>query len=198
MRDNPAMSRHSLARAIERRSFVRIHRSDVVDFTIDGYVLAATDELVLLQPVRDRLDLDGYDVIRVADITKVARVAAAKAALYVDALALKGQAPRVPAEISIESMSALLRTASSAYPLIVTHREKAGSGCEIGRNVQITDGRYALDEISVSGSFDRESRSFDIADITLVQFDGGYENTLATVAARRRELGAVRPHSTEN
>ena len=71
-----AMIRPALTRALAKRSFVTIHREKLVDFTIDGFVVAATDQLVLLQPVRERLDLDGYDVVRMVDITAVKRVSA--------------------------------------------------------------------------------------------------------------------------
>ena len=78
---------------MSNQAIVRIRRTDLVDSKIDGYVLAATEELALLQPIRDRLDLDGYDVLRVADITKLTRLTAKKAAFYETCLGLKGQSP---------------------------------------------------------------------------------------------------------
>lgn len=181
---NMSMHEGRLAR-IERKSIARAH--------IDAYIVAATEELVLLQPVRDRIDLDGYDVIRAADISRVS--ASPKSHFYEEALALKRMRPKKPKAVVLDDIKALLASLRVAYPLVVIHRERvAPDSCEIGRVRALSASTYRLSWISPTAVFEEDGRRFKLSDITMVQFDGAYENTLAAVAAERlvddRELGS--------
>ncbi len=162
---------------------VRIHRKPIDAMHLDAYVLAVSDELALLQPVRDRIDLDGYDVIRLADVSSV--TASPRASFYEEALALKRMRPTKPKQLSLDNMASLLKSVNEAYPLVVIHRESVTpDSCEIGRVRDISDRTYHLDWINPNASFEKDGRRFRLADITRIQFDGAYENALAMVARR--------------
>lgn len=165
---------------------VRIHRKAIERHHLDGYVIASTPRLLLLQPVRERLDLDGYDVVRAVDISRVSP--SPKAAFYEEALALKRIKPRKPRGIVLDDMKTLLASLQDRYPLVVIHRERrVPDECEVGRIRALTNTTYRLDWMTPTAEWEDDERVFKLADVTRVQFDGTYENTLADVAAARAQ-----------
>lgn len=170
-----------LRTAILDRRIVRIHRKELGEVPLDSFVLESSKDLVLLQPIRDRIDLDGYDVIRQKDISDL--TISPKEVYYGLALRCKRQAPRHPGGIELGTMSALLASAEQRFPLLVIHREKVEMGaCEIGRLAASSKRGYRLQWIDPQAQFEHDRRWFRYSDITLVQFGGAYENTLAQVA----------------
>lgn len=181
-------ARDFLASYVGASALIRLHREDLGVPLSDGYVLGMSTELVLLQPIRDRIDLDGYDVLRIADITKLSATPRPKATFYKEALAIKRQVPKLPKKILLNNMRSLLQSVNDNYPLIVIHRElMAPDSCEIGQISKIGSMRYRLHWINPMAVFEPDRRSYNLVDVTRVQFDGAYENTLATVAKRRED-----------
>lgn len=179
--------------AARSQTLVRIVRRDLPLPNIDGYVNKVGPALVLLQPVRDRIDLDGYDVIRVADITGVK--ASPRERYYTAALRLKGVHPAAPHPIDLSNMGSVLKMGMHHTPLLVIHREIAfPDECEIGRPRGVRANRYQLHWINPSAEFEVDDRVYKISDVTRVQFDGEYERTLALVSACRRRPQRGRRH----
>jgi hypothetical protein len=52
-------------------TLVQIARSRIEDHASVGYVIDVSDKLVLLHQVSDRIDLDGFEILRIRDITTV-------------------------------------------------------------------------------------------------------------------------------
>jgi hypothetical protein len=164
------------------------HPPDLVELGRDsmepvrGFVVGASSELLLLHTLSDRVDLDGYSAVRVHDVTAVQREFTKKP-FYLKALKLKGVIPTRPDGIDLSDVRTLMCSVEERYPLIVIHRERvlADEG-EIGR-IKLTSGdTYALRFISPTATWEDDDRTFRYADVTRVQFDGEYENTLALVA----------------
>jgi hypothetical protein len=61
---------HNLAQFQKDRSLVSIFRDQIDGQSTEGYILAASDELVVIQYVYD-FHLDGIKVLRMADISEI-------------------------------------------------------------------------------------------------------------------------------
>lgn len=179
------MSVSSVLRALKSaaagRAIVRVVRTVAAD-TIDGYVNKVSADLCLLQPVRDRIDFDGFDIVRVADISAV--LTSPKAGYYATALRLKGLHPASTHPIQIGSVREVLKSGCRHTPLLVIHREVvAANECEIGRPHTVTGGKYRLEWMNSLGQFEQDDEVYKVADVTRIQFEGEYERTLALVAS---------------
>lgn len=173
---------HSVSLRRRVGQLVRVHRKDIESSYLDAYLLDASESLVLLQVVTERIDFDGYDVVRCEDISRAVR--SPRAAYVEKALALKRLRPKKPKRIALESTAALLESVNAAHPLFVIHRErKAPDVCEVGQLVDVGPRSYRIRWISPDAVLETKPRRYDLGDVTRVQFDNGYEKTLAMVAA---------------
>jgi len=177
----------TLSEARRTGQLVRVRRDsiDPPDVYDAGYVLEISDALVLMQLVSDRLDLDGFDIVRTADITAW-DLDFPRRTVYQRALTAKGCTPGNPGRLELSSMRALLQSVQERYPLVVVHRERvAPDECEVGRVRLSTDATYALKWVSPDGQWEDDERHYQYGDITRVQFGNEYEQTLALIAGLR-------------
>ena len=161
---------------IERRHF------DARDRVSHGIPVAMTDTLVLYSLLSHQITLDGYEVVRVADITSCAAAYEHKA-FYSRALALKRLSPVHPPDLDLASMPALLVSAQRKFPLLTIHRELLYPGeCDIGRLKLTSNEAFAIHYIDPSARWRDEPGHYRFSDVTRVNFGGEYEATLALVA----------------
>lgn len=173
-----------VAAALSRNELVRVSRGgiDPSGLHSEGYLLDASDQFILLHRLSDRIDLDGYEVLRLKDVTKL-EIDFPRKRLFEKALKMKSISYRRPMGVQLTNTRALLSSVSNQYPLIVIERELRAPGeCEVGRIKLLTDEKYALKWLSPDSKWEDDPEVYDIADVTRVQFDGEYENTLALVA----------------
>jgi hypothetical protein len=162
---------------------VEISRDGLTQRPLRGFAVGASSQLVLLQFLSDRLDLDGYAAFPLRDVTALNREFPKKA-FCLKALELKRCRPEVPAGIDLSGLPALLRSIEQRYPLVVIQREKVvPDECEIGRIKMTSENTYALRWITPTATWADDDETYRYADITRVGFGGEYENTLALVAA---------------
>ena len=155
-----------------------------------GHVLDFSTELVLFHSLSDRIDLDGYDVLRLEDITSL-DLAFPRKWFYVRALELKRIAPKKPRGISLTNMRSLLQSIGENYPLVVIERERVGAGaCEIGRAKSASAASCTFQRISSEATWESKDRHYKYAEITRVGFGCEYEKTLALVAGLATRPGA--------
>ena len=170
--------------ALDPPDLVEVLREGLHDSNrnIHGFLVGLSDELLLLNLMGDRLDLDGYTAIRLADVTTLSRDFPLKA-FYLRAFELKGIRPAVPGGIDLTDVRRLLVSVEQRYPLVTIHRERiTPDECEIGRLKLASDGGYALRWITPEATWEHDYRTYRYSDITRVGFDGEYERTLALVA----------------
>ena len=173
-----------LASAIDVHDLVQIERGQLraADRRTHGFVIAVSEGLVLLNIMSDRIDLDGYEVLRVSDITSCEREFPRKA-FYLKGLNLKGEAPNTPLDLDLSSMRSLLSSAQARFPLLVIHRERVASGeCVRGQLKLMSNEAFALRYIDPDGCWADDPKHYRYADVTRVGFGGEYEKTLAAVA----------------
>jgi hypothetical protein len=153
---------------------------------LTGYLVDESELFVVLHHVSDRYDLDGYNVLPRRDIQKL-ETEFDKQDLIERALRLKGLSPKPPKPLDLTSFRGLLESVQQAYPLLVIYCERVHEDeCEVGRIRLTTDDTYVLDSITPNAEWELDDRPFKYGDITMLQFDGDYENTLAMVAKDRK------------
>ena len=147
-----------------------------------GFVCGLSESLLLLHYISDSIELDGYTVLRVSDIVDVT-FDFISAGFYRRALQLKNQLPRELPGVVLSSMRELILWADQHYPVVVLHREELyPDECEIGRIKMATEKSYTLTYLSPAAEWEHHDSFGKFDDITSVQFDGRYENTLVMVA----------------
>jgi len=168
--------------AADPPDLVDIVRSGLDSRASQGFVVGISAELLLLHSFSGRLDLDGYTAFRIQDISEFSRDFPRKG-FYLKALELKAIRPAPPVGIDISSVQGLLRSIERTYPLVVIHREHVVPGeCEIGRIKLTSESTYALRWITPTATWEDDDKTYRYSDITRVDFDSEYENTLALVA----------------
>ncbi len=152
-----------------------------------GFLVGESRDLVAIHCVSERYDLDGYRVFRRDTVTAMTG-RFPRRRLIEAALRLKELTPRAPAPLDLASMPAVVAAVDAAYPLVVIHRELVHPDeCEIGRLRLHTEDTYVLDWLTPNAMWEVDRRRFRFDDITRIDFDSEYENTLAMVAAARGE-----------
>lgn len=151
---------------------------------VNGYVLDVGPKWIIVAVVSDEIWFNGFQCFRIHDI------ASAKPDPHVDfvesALRERGErCPRKP-RVRLESLETLLTSASRLFPLLAIHRELvAPDVCQIGRILDVRNGRVALQEITPDAVWEDAPVEYKLKEITQVGFGGNYEDALHTVAQAR-------------
>jgi hypothetical protein len=169
-----------------RRSgtLVRLIRGRVPeeDAEVDGYVVALGPELVALHVLSDRIDLDGYEVLRQGDLL-AAVDGFPSDTFYKRALVMKGETPVVPAWLDLSSLAAAIESIRRNQPLVVLHRERMAPGeVAVGCVRQALPSGIRLHWITPRAEWEDDPTLYRYDSITRVQFGGEYERTLALIA----------------
>ena len=168
----------------ENRRLVSVARNSFPNnpATSEGYVVGWSPSLLVLHRMSDRIDLDGYEVLRTADISAVLTDFHQRDFL-VSAASIKKLEPRKPRNIDAADLQQLLSSIQANYPLIALERELATPGeCDIGRVTLFDRGRFRMRLLSAGAEWVDGDQWYSLDEITRVTFDGEYENTLAMVA----------------
>jgi hypothetical protein len=171
-----------LAAALRDNTLVKFARPPAYqDGSVNGYVLEIGPRWFVLALVGEGIRFNGFQCFPLSDVREL-QVPHPYAA-FAEA-ALKKRRERVPKKprVRIDSIEELLVSAGRAFPLVTIHREKVDPDiCEIGRVVQVKDGRVSLLEINPDATWDKEPKQYRLRDITRVDFGGEYEEALQLV-----------------
>jgi len=184
--------RQALLAARERGTPLRIERHGLEDASAHsrGIVVDVSPELVLLQQITERVDLDGFEVLRLEDVTGLETEWRASRFLQ-RALELKDQRPKRPAgPIDLAGMREAVTSANAAYPLIVVQREATlPDELSIGRIREETWAGFRLHWMNTTAGWEWDDELYQWSAITRLEFGNEYETTLAMVA----EADGARP-----
>ncbi|HZS04258.1 MAG TPA: hypothetical protein VFD58_05430 [Blastocatellia bacterium] len=160
---------------------VDFKRPKIDDEYLRGFVLDYSDSLTLLNVLDHNFYLNGFTVIRNSDITGY-RAYDKDDYFLNQALRLKSiKAARKP-KVDLSNWASLLLTAQKLFPLLTIHREAISSNvCFVGKLVSVTEKTFTLYDIDPDANWDRPCRR-KLADLTKVDFGGGYEDALWRVA----------------
>jgi hypothetical protein len=167
-----------------RRRIARLRRAgiDGGERGTEGFVVGLAGDLVMVHKVDSAILLDGYQVLRLRDVTEI-DPDFANAAFVERALHLRRERPLRPPGIRLDSMRALIESAGGAFPLLTLHREREDrDSCWIGRLVAVDDLRVTIDYIDPSARWDGRER-YPLRVLTKIEFGGRYEEALTLVAA---------------
>lgn len=160
---------------------VDFKRPEIDDEWLRGFVLDYSDSLILLNVLDHNFYLNGFSVIRSSDIAKY-RTYDKDDYFLNQALRLKSIKPARKPKVDLGNWAVLLGTAQNSFPLLTIHREAISRDiCYIGKLVSVTEKTFTLYDIDPDANWDRARRR-KFADLTKVDFGGGYEDALWRVA----------------
>jgi hypothetical protein len=158
-------------------------------------VLAYSETLTLLNVLTDDYFLNGFAVIRNEDVVCYSPYDSPEYFLN-RAVQLKGIKPKRAPKVDISDWTRLLKSANQLFPLITIHRELISPDvCHIGTIQSIRAKTFSLFELDPDAEWDRE-RQYKFADVTRVDFGGGYEDALWRVAEEDGLPAAARPNKS--
>ena len=178
--------RRALVVAGRSRRVVEIWRRPIDRDPLRGVVLDVARDLALLHRLSDAIHLDGYAALRIGDVSLV-DARPRYGAFYDRALALRRENPRLPKGIDLNGMDLAIASAGRLFPLVTIHRELISPDtCSIGKVHIVTEKSVMLRWLNPSAKWNGTSPRYRLADITLLEFGGEYEDALAHVAGLRR------------
>lgn len=146
---------------------------------LEGFVVHVDREWAVLQLVYDVV-LNGWSAVRLDTLRDVVRQPAD--AFITRALAWAGQHPE-PADLDTTSVHDLLRSASTAFPVVTLFTEAADpTVCAIGRPTRLGGSKVTFRDVSSEAVWSDETRRFRLDDITRVDVGGRYEHVLHHLA----------------
>ncbi|HMV48975.1 MAG TPA: hypothetical protein PLD20_28585 [Blastocatellia bacterium] len=166
---------------------VDFKRPKIDGYKLRGFVLDYSDSLTLLNVLDDNFYLNGFTVIRNSDIAGYR--AYDKDDYFLNmALRLKAIKPMRKPKIDLDNWATVLRTVQERFPLLTIHREAISSNvCYVGKLVSITEKTFTLYDIDPDANWDRPHLR-KLADLTKVDFGGGYEDALWRVAKEENRI----------
>ncbi|CUB02248.1 hypothetical protein [Marinomonas fungiae] len=168
-----------LEKARTRKNVVRIFREEIdgPDNWTDGFIIAANEEMVLMQLVDDGVHLNGYQILFLEDISDFMHPAPFND-FQKRVLELRGEEIEDP-EVDLEDLAVLLMDISEEFGLVTIHREEVDAdGCEIGRVLRADATTFELEEIGSDARWFDETYEYDLYDITRIEFGSAYEDAL--------------------
>jgi hypothetical protein len=173
--------RGRLESALKEQSLVRVSRAIRRSDKIDGFVVGIGQGWVLLAELDHSIDLNGFQALRLKDLAKV-EVRGGPETFAGRALAARCQWPPVGAEVDLDSLTGLIRSAAEAAPLVALFIEEEDPGvCFVGRPVGFTSRSVHLLEISAQAEWNQEPSKWRLVQVTRVEFGSRYEEALALV-----------------
>lgn len=185
----------SLMRLVGNKVIVNLWRETLDPHRMTGYVVDLDSDFVVIHVRNDYILLDGYSVLRVKDITRVEEKPKF-VDFYMEALKLRGYAPKRPVGIRLTCIAAILESVNKHYPLVTIHREKIVKDvCSIGRIEKLTDKSLILQWLTPGAQWDGYSPRYKLKSITRIDFGGLYEDALARVARIQPDESGVYGYS---
>lgn len=172
-----------LEKAAASKRMVRVRRDRLEPGVFAaGYVLDVSSDLMLMHKLSDRLDLDGYEVLRLRDISLV-EDDSSRLRFYERALTAKQESPQPPSGVEIANMPRAVVTIASVAPLLVVAREAlTPDEVTIGRVMGVLKSGFRLQPITPEAKIVASPTLYRFSSITRLEFGGEYERTLALVA----------------
>lgn len=176
--------RNALVELHRSATVCEVHREGIEPWPFTGVVVATGRRWLILRPIRDRLDFDGFEALRLADLTDVRR--SEHESFYREVVRQSVTPALPPDEITkmprLTSTAHLLLDLSRQWQLVALHREQTTpDGCEVGKVELADDTSYTLREVTPRGRPRRATSTYETSQVTRVSFGETYERTLLTL-----------------
>lgn len=166
---------------------VRVFREGLERDGRFGIVVGLGAELLAFQRVTEDAALDGYEILRLADLTDCDD-GGGYGQYYGLALRLRGTRPTPPPVSALDRMADALAAAAAAYPVVgfaqqVLHPREL----TFGRVRETTWAGVRVQEVSPRGRWRLGTTFLALDTITALEFGTAYAATLALVGAHRED-----------
>ena len=144
--------------------------------------VAGGGDFCLVAEVGDAIRFDGYLAIGIADISTIE---ADPAREFVDrALALRGEALRVPADFVLDDWATIARSAAAIAPLVSVNmvEDEDGEISYVGELVDVDANALVLREIDPNAEWYPDTGAYEFEAIGSIGFGSGYLDALWQVA----------------
>ncbi len=171
------------------QSLVSIRRDSIDEYSIQGFVLAVSDELLLIQYVYD-FHLDGLMVLRTQDVSDIKCAATNK--FQKDLLIAEQLFQRVPFEKSfdVSSWRSILSQLAKQYQLVIVEDAVAPEAeFIIGKLYSVNNSLVSVKYFSGAGDWDETPTELPTNRITSCQVDTNYLNVYQRHFERLNQLG---------
>jgi hypothetical protein len=161
------------------KTLVELCRRPRIEERIAGFVVDFSDEFILLHRLDWNLfQLDGYTILRDRDIRQ-RRFFTRPSHWQVKAIRKFGIRPKRPSGIKLTSWSDAVHSIAKKFPLIHVEREiKNSDGCWIGIPLEVDGRKFEIENLDHNAEWTGPF-SMKTAEVTRVDFGGGYERALA-------------------
>ncbi len=175
-----------LHRALETQRPVNIIRSRIGKRAerLSGLVASFGTGWFAVAALSQAVYLNGWEILRVADVSSVVPESKSATAYIERALAGLGAAPDVPDVLRFPTSGAserdVLLDVLAAHPLVGVHEEgKHPDAVRIGAFIGRRGAKIGLRQIGSSGKWDDEVTAIKLSKITRVTIGGRYQDALA-------------------
>lgn len=170
-----AMARHTLVQfvreALERPGYHLI-----------GVPVAIGSRWVILARMDDSIRLDGFEALRLADISNV-RTRFRNREFFVRGLASKRRVAAIGPSYTVKSTRSLIRSVQQHNALLTVERETGQiDGADVGRVIAFGARHFSMRTISPNAEWRKGRERIHYADVTRIGFASEYEETLSLVA----------------
>jgi hypothetical protein len=170
-----------LTEAIKARSLVRLTRK-VEAGHADGYVLAKSDQWLLLLLIGEGVTYAGFRAFRLRDVSSL-QIPSPYSRFYQAALRMRRLRRPATPKLNLSTTQELVQSAGTRFPLVTLHREKADPEvCHIGRVASVSRTSASLLEITPHATWEESPTNYRLAQVTRVDVGGPYEEALSLVA----------------
>jgi hypothetical protein len=174
--------RAELKNALDERAPIRIQRERVQPGTIHGYIVGLSRDFCLVAEVGDAIRFDGYLAMAIADISALETDPARE---FVDrALAIRGEALRVPVDFALDDWATIARSAAAIAPLVSVNmiEDDEGEISYVGELVDVDANALVLREIDPNAEWYPDTGAYEFEAIGSIGFGSGYLDALWQVA----------------
>ena len=177
-----------LLKAMRQKQVVRFHTKWEY-LWIHGVVLDIGPEFFVLASLNDGVEPDGYSCYHkkyIEDLEIDPHGDFVRAVLEKRKMKIAESV-----HVSLRNRSEMMLSAGKAFPLVSIHREEVRSHvCHIGKVIHCNKSLVFLQEIAPGAIWNETIASYPLAEITRVNFGGGYEDALHLAGGTAPKLSA--------
>jgi hypothetical protein len=174
-----------LAHAQEHQLLVHVRRWIPEADRVEGFVVGIGHQWVVLQRLSDRVAFDGWQLLRLKDIQAVSTDPESDC-FEVKVLKARSLWPPTAPDLDLDDVVNAFNTPEGFVMVSVFDEFNRPDACWIGAVMSVDESKLELLEVNTRGDWARKPRTFDLADVTRLDFGGGYEQALSLVAGPPR------------